>query len=472
MKAYKPKLMLFSHVSNTGSITGAEKLLLLFCLQISPYFDCILTAPQEGRLTYDARKKGIPVRILPYPLLYGMYQPGAQLQEEAEALRQHSDFASVLSCLLEAAPDIVLTNTIVNVLPAMAAKTLGIPVLWQITEVMQSSEHVHAAVAVVDKYSDCLIAISEASASLFRGRISRPITLLPPSSDNEHLHPDQGLIRTGYRKILRLKDSHACIGYISSFIHSAKGLHEFIRMAVILAGSYEQCRFVAIGKPADHAYYERCIAEVNASGFRTRFRFIPFVESVHAAYSAMDILVVPSMVEEGLGMTALEGMLCGKPVITFDSGGLGELMRNTGNGHAAVPTGNYGSLAAKTAEFLNDPFLLESTGRRNAEAARNQYGLDVYARKIAFFVEELRRGCPDWMSGMISSSVAATRASQSALLPDAARSAEGAPRAPRSSKPKRRKSRSKKAPASKRRLAHRRTGAGRAAKTRKSKKRR
>lgn len=34
MDMIKPKLMLFSHVSNTKSITGAEKLLLLFCLSL------------------------------------------------------------------------------------------------------------------------------------------------------------------------------------------------------------------------------------------------------------------------------------------------------------------------------------------------------------------------------------------------------------------------------------------------------
>ncbi|MDR9856683.1 glycosyltransferase family 4 protein [Paenibacillus sp. VCA1] len=469
MNTYKPKIMLFSHVCNTGSITGAEKLLLLFCLQITPYFECILVAPQEGKLTASARKQGMKVRIQSYPLLFGMYQPGEQLEQEAEALRHHADFGAVVRCIAETAPDIVLTNTIVNVMPAVAAKLLGIPVLWKITETMQTTAHTSAAIAVVEKYSDCLIAISEVSARVFRGAVSRPITLLPPSSDDALLQPSQKLIRNGYRKILRLKDSHVCIGYISSFIHPEKGLLEFIRMAAILAASFPNCRFVMIGKPSDQSYYDRCVDEVNASGHRNSFRFIPFVESVQSAYSAMDILVVPSMVQEGFGMTALEGMLCGKPVVAFDSGGLGELMNNTGNASFTVPTGDYAALAAKVSELLNHPELLQYTGSMNASAARNAYGLEAYRQRIHVFVQGLQHGCPDWMSGAISQRVAASGVPQidPAIHPENSKPA-GKKRPVRRRKLQRRRARRPGRPAAtvRRRRLKRKAGAGKRSKRR------
>ena len=46
--ATKPKLMLFSHVCNTRSITGAEKLLLHFMREMGSIFDCVLVAPQKA----------------------------------------------------------------------------------------------------------------------------------------------------------------------------------------------------------------------------------------------------------------------------------------------------------------------------------------------------------------------------------------------------------------------------------------
>lgn len=77
--ADKATIVLFSHVSNTRSITGAEKLLLFFAQELSPYFNCILVAPQDGKLTAQARSCGISVQLLSIPLLYGMYTPYAGL---------------------------------------------------------------------------------------------------------------------------------------------------------------------------------------------------------------------------------------------------------------------------------------------------------------------------------------------------------------------------------------------------------
>ncbi|OZB91041.1 glycosyltransferase [Paenibacillus sp. XY044] len=398
MDMTKPKLMLFSHVSNTKSITGAEKLLLLFCRCMASYFNCILVAPGEGRLTDQARKQGTLVIIQSFPLLYGMYTPDSRLPLNAAELRSHPDYSSVVKLIGETAPDLVLTNTIVNALPALAAKSLGIPVVWKVTEVMQENEFTTEALNIVENSCDWMIAISEASARAYRGRTSSPISLLPPSSDSERLHSFGELVRQSERNGLRLKEEHKCIGYISAFIHPEKGLREFIRMALSLCPGRPDCRFVIIGRAADHRYYDACLTDIRFSGYKSRFQFIPFVESVQSAYSAMDILVVPSMVSEGFGMTALEGMLCGKPVVAFASGGLGELMESTGNGHLTVPVGDAQGLADKVAMLLSDPVALTNIGMHNEAAARALYGIEAYQRRLDQIVSQWRECYPQWLT--------------------------------------------------------------------------
>ncbi|MBB3131717.1 glycosyltransferase involved in cell wall biosynthesis [Paenibacillus rhizosphaerae] len=397
MDMTKPKLMLFSHVSNTKSITGAEKLLLLFCRFMSPYFNCILVAPGEGKLTDHARKQGIQVMIQTFPLLYGMYNPDSRLPQNAEELRSHPDYASVVRLIGETAPDLVLTNTIVNALPAIAAKSLGIPVVWKVTEVIQENEFTTDVLNIADFYSDWIISISESAARVFLGKISSPISLLPPSTDSERLHSFSEMVRQSERKGLRLKEEHKCIGYISAFIHPEKGLKEFIRMAISLCPRRPECRFVIVGRAADHRYYDACLTDVRFSGYKSRFQFIPFVESVQSVYSAMDILVVPSMVSEGFGMTALEGMLCGKPVVAFASGGLGELMVSTGNGHLAVPAGDSQGLADKVAGLLDDPAALANTGFHNEATARAMYGIETYQRRLDEIINQWRTFFPHWL---------------------------------------------------------------------------
>lgn len=54
----RPKLMLFSHVCNTRSITGAEKLLLHFMREMGTIFDCVLVVPREGKLAGLAQRSG------------------------------------------------------------------------------------------------------------------------------------------------------------------------------------------------------------------------------------------------------------------------------------------------------------------------------------------------------------------------------------------------------------------------------
>lgn len=390
--------MLFSHVSNTKSITGAEKLLLLFCRCMAPYFNCILVAPGEGKLTDHARKQGTVVMIQTFPLLYGMYNPDFRLPLNAEELRSHPDYASVVRLIGETAPDLVLTNTIVNALPAIAAKSLGIPVVWKVTEVIRENEFASEVLNIVDKYSDWIIAISESSARVYNGRISSPISLLPPSSDSERLHSFGEMVRQSEREGLRLNEEHKCIGYISAFIHPEKGLKEFIRMAIFLCHSRPECRFVIIGRAADHRYYDACMSDVKFSGYKSRFQFIPFVESVQSVYCAMDILVVPSMVTEGFGMTALEGMLCGKPVVAFASGGLSELMESTGNGHLLVPVGDAQGLADKVSLLLSDPAALTNIGMHNEGAARALYGIEAYQRRLDQIISQWRGCYPQWLT--------------------------------------------------------------------------
>ncbi|MGP3783838.1 hypothetical protein [Paenibacillus sp. 1A_MP2] len=78
--ATKPKLMLFSHVCNTRSITGAEKLLLHFMREMGSVFDCVLVVPQEGKLAGLARRFDIQVKVCFLPMLHGVYTPYRGLQ--------------------------------------------------------------------------------------------------------------------------------------------------------------------------------------------------------------------------------------------------------------------------------------------------------------------------------------------------------------------------------------------------------
>ncbi|MCC3378658.1 glycosyltransferase family 4 protein [Paenibacillus farraposensis] len=390
--------MLFSHVSNVRSITGAEKLLLHFCLDMRTYFDCILVTPDEGRLTTIARKRGITVQIQNLFMLHGMYTPYEGLAQDAENLRNHVVYAPLLQMLQQARPDVVLVNTCVNVMPAMAARELNIPVIWKITEVINQNEHTPVSVSIIERYTQWVIGISHAvMRPLLGGGLTRPHTVLPPCRDMDMPSPRQyALERKRKREKLGLRNFHICIGYISSFINEAKGLLPFVQMALKLCETNSRCRFWIIGSSVDSEYYVKCVSLIRQSGYSRRFQFNSFEESVSIAYGAMDIVVIPSMVEEGFGLTALEGLIYGRPVVAFAQGGLVELMESTGNTDFLVEPGNSDMLAQKVSYLLDHPEEVERIGVRNNSAAMRVYGPDSYRSNLHVMVSQWVCHHPHW----------------------------------------------------------------------------
>jgi len=100
-------------------------------------------------------------------------------------------------------------------------------------------------------------------------------------------------------------------------------------------------------------------------GLAHRVDFVGFVADVNAEFARLDVLVVPSLVPEGFGLTVVEGMAAGVPVIAPDAGGPAEVITDGVDG-VLVPAGDTAALATALARLGGDP----ATRRRLGDAAR------------------------------------------------------------------------------------------------------
>jgi len=432
--ADKATIVLFSHVSNTRSITGAEKLLLFFGRELSLHFNCLLVAPHEGKLTRQARNHGIEVHLLPIPLLYGMYTPYAGLEADARSLQESKDFTELTQWLWKLKPAFIITSTCVHVLPAMAAKILGIPVVWKISETITDNEYTSISVGLIHRYSDEILAISHTAAAPFPEDIrSSKVTLLPPSwNDAEMMIEAWSKLRGERRRELRIAPEKPLLGYISSFINKEKGLEHFVNMAVLVSARYPSSHFLVVGIPGDKSFYEHCIRKVKLEGLTSRFRFVGYEECMPAAYCALDILVVPSLICEGFGMTALEGLAFGKPVVAYSSGGLSEILETAGCVNYLVQAEDIDALTESVCALLAEPGLAEYVGSQARERVAAVYGPAAYRLRLQGLAEvwNLRYALPsaERYAAALTEPPAAAAPAEPAPAPQAGPTAAAAPR--------------------------------------------
>lgn len=110
--------------------------------------------------------------------------------------------------------------------------------------------------------------------------------------------------------------------------------------------------------------------------------FTGFVDdnSLKKYYSLCDIYICPSKLE-GFGLTIIEAMKAGKPIIATNVGAIPEIVKNEVNG-ILVKSGDVDELCKVICNLLKDQKKIDIMGKKNAEEVSNKYSWKKTARKI------------------------------------------------------------------------------------------
>jgi hypothetical protein len=192
------------------------------------------------------------------------------------------------------------------------------------------------------------------------------------------------------RRMLGIDGGQPLVGFIASSIYANKGFHHFMEATLAAAARHPEARFLIVGNPVDQPYFDAGLGMAREAGVIDRYRWIRYESRIERIYPALDALVVPSLMAEGFGLTALEGMMFGKPVISYASGGLAEIHAATGNSERALPPGDVAALAAALIGLLDQPDQMAGIGARSREAAIAAYGIDAYRARLQAFLAAFR----------------------------------------------------------------------------------
>ena len=95
-------------------------------------------------------------------------------------------------------------------------------------------------------------------------------------------------------------------------------------------------------------------------------------------YRSCDVYVSSSLLE-GFGLTLLEAMFVGKPIVTTRSGGTTEILTDCENG-ITVPTHDPKSLADALCSIIENPKWAEKVGEHNRSYVKSRFSWELAAR--------------------------------------------------------------------------------------------
>jgi glycosyltransferase involved in cell wall biosynthesis len=152
-------------------------------------------------------------------------------------------------------------------------------------------------------------------------------------------------------------------------LQARKGIHVALEAFERLAADRPRARLLVAGAGPEEAAVRRRIADMAAGG-RVRLLGRLGRDDVLSAMQRCAVYCLPSF-GEPFGMTALEAMACGRPVVGTDAGGLRHLVRDGGG--RRVPPGDPAALAAALGALLADESLRREMGRHNRDLVERRY---------------------------------------------------------------------------------------------------
>ncbi len=201
--------------------------------------------------------------------------------------------------------------------------------------------------------------------------------------DGPGLSPRLAAIRRGGERS-PVRDE-VVIGYFAR-IAVEKGLHFLAEAFCLLAERTDlpplRLKVAGYMSSSDRAYFDKVQERIARAGLSDRFEFAGELDRPGkiAFLQSLDMMSVPTVYHESKGISVLEAMANGVPLVLPRHGTFPELIERTGAGLLCDPL-DPRSLADRLAELILDPQLAAECGRRGYAAIQAEHTAELMARR-------------------------------------------------------------------------------------------
>ena len=251
--------------------------------------------------------------------------------------------------------DLVQVNDLFNPQAAIAARLVGVPVVWQIIDQTGPLWARRLLMRVVERAAGAVLFTGSALRDVhLPGDSHVPSFVYYPPVDTQRFIPSLER-RRALRATLGIPADAFVVGTLAN-LNPQKGLEDFVGAAARIHAAVPDTWFVVAGAryPTHGAYADRVVEAARQTGIPAdRFLFPGEAREPEAFYPALDLFLLSSR-SEGAPTTVIEAMACGLPVVTTDVGAVRELVVEGITG-LVVPAGDAAAMADAVLELARDP---------------------------------------------------------------------------------------------------------------------
>ena len=231
---------------------------------------------------------------------------------------------------------------------------------------------------------DAVIAASGKAASYLEG----PSTIILHGVDAEEFAPAPD--RRALRKKLDLDEDALIVGCFGR-LRSQKGTDIFVDAMISLLPKHPDAQGIVMGgvTAQQQGFVDDLKSRIEAAGLSDRLRILPEDKGFSIApwFQASDIYVAPQR-WEGFGLTPLEAMSCGVPVVATTVGAFEDLVVPGETGYL-VPPEDVAALTEATDKVMADAELRASMAKAAREKVVTQHKLVHEAEAITAIYRKL-----------------------------------------------------------------------------------
>jgi len=228
-----------------------------------------------------------------------------------------------------------------------------------------------------------VIAVSEAVADALRAQTifdPKKITVIYNGIDVDRFAKGRELLRSESKKF-----RVGTIGHLAPI----KGLEDFVRAAAIVGGERADVEFIVVGEDKsktgeNRRALEQLIADLKLSH---SVNLAGWVDDIAGTLHTFDVFVSSARFEP-FGLSIVEAMAAGVPVIATESEGAREIIESNQTGRL-VPIGDAQEIANAIIDLLNDANERERLARNAEIAARERFSLQQMVTKTEQVYAEL-----------------------------------------------------------------------------------